>query len=57
LEVPEKSAQWARTYVGQWIMKDRAAGISVCPTRSAGDRPLEGGEVGGVSQTSPGAGL
>jgi hypothetical protein len=31
LEVPEKSAQWARIYVGQWIMKDRAAGISVCP--------------------------
>jgi len=35
LEVPEKSAQWARTYVGQWIMKDRAAGISVCPMAEA----------------------
>ena len=29
LEVPEKSAQWARGYVGQWIMKDRAAGIPI----------------------------
>jgi hypothetical protein len=35
LEVPEKSAQWARAYVGQWIMKDRAAGISVCPMAEA----------------------
>lgn len=47
LEVPEKSAQWARAYVGQWIMKDRAAGISVCPMaeafasgRRAPDEPL-----------------
>ena len=31
IEVPEKSAQWARAYVGQWIMKDRAAGIPICP--------------------------
>jgi hypothetical protein len=35
LEVLEKSAQWARAYVGQWIMKDRAAGISVCPMAEA----------------------
>src|SRR5262245_56256539 len=47
LEVPEKSAQWARAYVGQWITKDRAAGISVCPMaeafasgRRAPDEPL-----------------
>lgn len=30
LEVPEKSAKWARAYVGQWIMKDRQAGIAIC---------------------------
>jgi hypothetical protein len=30
LEVPEKSAQWARAYVGQWIMRDRKAGIPIC---------------------------
>jgi hypothetical protein len=47
LEVPEKSAQWARAFVGQWIMKDRTAGISVCPMaeafasgRRAPDEPL-----------------
>ncbi len=31
LEVAEKSARWARAYVGQWIMKDRAEGIPICP--------------------------
>lgn len=31
LEVPEKSAKWARAYVGQWVMKDRQAGIPICP--------------------------
>jgi len=45
LEVPEKSAQWARTYIGHWIMKDRAAGIPICPMAEAfatGQRePLE----------------
>ena len=30
LEVPEKSAKWARAYVGQWIMKDKAAGVEIC---------------------------
>lgn len=30
LEVPPKSARWARDYVGEWIMKDRAAGIPIC---------------------------
>lgn len=31
LEVPEQSARWARAYVGLWIMKDRAAGVPICP--------------------------
>lgn len=31
IEVPAKSAQWARAYVGQWIMKDKAAGLDICP--------------------------
>ena len=35
MEVPEKSSQWARAYVEQWIMKDRAAGIPVCPMAEA----------------------
>ncbi|MEQ1649181.1 MAG: hypothetical protein ABL898_11390 [Hyphomicrobiaceae bacterium] len=30
LEVPEKSARWARLYVGQWIAKDADAGIAIC---------------------------
>jgi hypothetical protein len=29
LDVPEQSARWARAYVGQWIMKDRAEGIPI----------------------------
>jgi hypothetical protein len=45
LEVPEKSARWARAYVGQWIMKDQGEGIPICAmadafakgTRSASD--------------------
>ena len=35
LEVPEKSAAWARNYVGQWIMKDKADGIAICPLAAA----------------------
>ena len=35
IEVPEKSAKWARAYVGQWIMKDRKAGIPICPLAAA----------------------
>jgi Ni/Co efflux regulator RcnB len=35
LEVPDKSARWARAYVGQWIMKDRAEGISICAMAEA----------------------
>lgn len=35
LEVPEKSARWARGYVGQWIMKDSADGIPICPMAKA----------------------
>ena len=31
LEIPQKSARWARAYIGNWIMKDRAAGIPICP--------------------------
>jgi len=31
LDVPETSARWARAYVGLWIMKDRAAGVPICP--------------------------
>lgn len=30
LEVPDKSAQWARAYVGLWIMKDKVAGVPIC---------------------------
>jgi hypothetical protein len=30
LEVPEKSSRWARAYVGQWIMKDKKAGLAIC---------------------------
>lgn len=35
LEIPEKSARWARAYVGQWIMKDRAEGIPICAMAEA----------------------
>lgn len=31
IEVPAKSAHWARAYVGQWIMKDKMAGVPICP--------------------------
>lgn len=31
IEVPAKSAHWARAYVGQWIMKDKLAGLPICP--------------------------
>lgn len=29
LEVPARSSQWARQYVGQWIMRDKAEGIPI----------------------------
>lgn len=32
LDVPKKSAQWSRAYVGLWIMKDQAAGVAICPS-------------------------
>jgi hypothetical protein len=35
LEVPDKSASWARAYVGQWIMKDRAERIPICAMAEA----------------------
>ena len=45
IEVPDASARWARAYVGQWIMKDRAAGVPICRLAeafAAGERcPLE----------------
>jgi len=31
LAVPPQSARWARDYVGEWIMKDQADGIAICP--------------------------
>ena len=31
IEIPEKSALWARAYVAQWIRKDQSAGIPICP--------------------------
>lgn len=49
LVVPEKSAKWARAYVGLWIMKDQADGIAICPSaaewaagRSSPHDPLPG---------------
>lgn len=35
LEVPDKSAEWARGYVAQCIRKDRALGIPICPMAEA----------------------